>query len=158
MSGTRNSNFTGLQEEKSQKNAGPNTNQYYLASVCKSSGKPSTRFPLGGHVELKTSPEYFHFFVRQNKNCHFSCFQHLFEIWSAPKPFICQRSRPDINTHLIHTYKLRFRTIHFIIVWANYLPSRVTGQEKLFWSAGPHANQYVNRAVNRQPDFRSGDT
>ena len=33
----------------------PNTHQYLLASICKSSGKPSTRFPLGRLVELKTS-------------------------------------------------------------------------------------------------------
>ena len=42
-------------QEKLQISAGPNSNQYPLASVCKSSGKPSTRFPLGRLVELKTS-------------------------------------------------------------------------------------------------------
>ena len=49
-------------QEKVQISAGPNTNQYPLASLCKSSRKPSTRFPLGRHVELKASPNLFFIF------------------------------------------------------------------------------------------------
>ena len=55
-----------------QKSAGPNSKQYPTASVlCKSGGKPSTRFPLGRHVELKTCPKYL--FVRQSKILYFEC-------------------------------------------------------------------------------------
>ena len=65
-------------QEKVQISAGPNTNQYPLASVlCKSSGKPSTRFPLGRLVELKTSPTNFIFLLERIKNnflCVWTCF------------------------------------------------------------------------------------
>ena len=75
------------------------------------------------------------------------CCQHVFLIWSAPKPFILQRSKAGINKHLIQTYKLGFWTIHLFIVWASYLPSRVTWQEKLQISAGLAANQYYLASV-----------
>ena len=35
------------------KSAAPNLKYYYLARVCTTSGKPSTRLPLERHVELK---------------------------------------------------------------------------------------------------------
>ena len=47
---------------------GPNTNQNPPASVlCKSSGKPSTRFPLGRHAELDLSKKNFIIIVRQTE-------------------------------------------------------------------------------------------
>ena len=153
----------------------PNTNWNPLASVlCKSSGKPSTRFLLR-FVYI--------FVVRQNKNFKKLCFRHFFEKWAALETQILWSSKSDVHTQLIHTYQINFWTIHFVIVWAIYLPSRVTGQEKVQISAGPNTNQYplasvllfenenfqlceldilhpyhVNRAVNRQPEFRSRDT
>ena len=46
---------------KSTNKRGPNTNQNPFASVCKSSGEPSTKFPLVRHVELTTSSNIFIF-------------------------------------------------------------------------------------------------
>ena len=88
----------------------------------------------------------------------------FFEIRSAPKSFILQRSEAETYTQLTHTNKISFSMTHLSIVQAIYLPSRVTGQEKVQISAGPIRIKillhpyYINRAVNRQPDFRSGDT
>ena len=47
---------------KIQKSAAPNLKYYYLARVCTTSGKPSTRLPLGRHVELK--PPHLNIFLR----------------------------------------------------------------------------------------------
>ena len=52
-------------QEKLQISAGPNSNQYPIApALCKSSGKPSTRFALGEHVELETLSDLFFKFNR----------------------------------------------------------------------------------------------
>ena len=53
--------------------------------------------------------------------------------------------------------------IHFVIVQGIHLSIRVTGQEQKEKARGllridTTLHPYVNRAVNRQPDLRSGDS
>ena len=109
---------------------------------CKSSGKPSTRFPLGRLGELKTSPG-----ICSLDLFTLSVFQHFFEIWILNLLSILNDSRIDINTYLIQTYKLRLWMIHFIFKWAFYHPTKVTGQEQVSISAGPNSNQYPIASV-----------
>ena len=62
--------------------AGPNLKYYYLARVCTTSGKPSTRLPLGGHVELKP-PIFWNIWIKIFTFWHFSIFQYFFAIFST---------------------------------------------------------------------------
>mgnify|MGYP005727611567 CR=1 FL=1 len=66
-------------QQKVQRNAGPNTNP--TASVCKSNGEISTRFPLGRLVELKTSGfqlfSVFHYLVYHVIDMFLWCIEHV---------------------------------------------------------------------------------
>ena len=130
-----------------QKNASPNTNQYSLASVlCKSTNKPSTRFPLRRHVELKTSPCFFHFLFDWWEIINVWPF--FPEIWSAPKSFISQRSRVDIYTHFIFKYIFSFWTIHFQCSQQHCLCISTFWHAVPQKSAGPNTNQYPLASVS----------
>ena len=163
-------NISNLKKSRGRlrKSAAPNMKYYYLARVlCTTSGKPSTRLPLGGHVELKPR-QIWEIFWRKSDFLIFFIFHHFFskisanwdllnrKLWSTIFSNISTRWNFNIwyNFLMIHIWKLQFRKISNIEPrWQVHVFARAP-----IWSTTTLHAYYVQRAVNRQPGYRSENT